>query len=125
MSFICIPRIAAGTQKVTRKQLILLISNFPSCTIVMVACAGSHCPARVQALGHYAKLIAPQFVKGNKNDFVDAEAICEAAACPAMRFVAPKTETRQTLNLKKMRMPNTCCRFLASAPSQPAYWKPT
>lgn len=68
---------------------------------VMVACAGSHCPARVQALDHYAKLIAPQFVKpfvkGNKNDFVDAEVICEAAARPAMRFVTPKTEAQQTL----------------------------
>lgn len=89
-------------KKVTRKQLLLLMSNFPRCTLVMEACAGSHCLAReLQALGHEAKLIAPQyvkpFVKGNKNDFVDAEAICEAAARPAMRFVTPKTEAQQTL----------------------------
>jgi transposase len=42
-------------------------------------------------MGHTAKLISPQFVepfvKGNKNDFVDAEAICEAASRPSMRFV--------------------------------------
>jgi len=49
-----------------------------------------------------AQLISPQFVrpyvKGNKNDFVDAEAICEAASRPSMRFVSPKTEAQQTLS---------------------------
>jgi transposase len=48
------------------------------------------------------KLISPQFVrpfvKSNKNDFVDAEAICEAASRPAMRFVTPKNEAQQTLS---------------------------
>jgi transposase len=48
------------------------------------------------------KLISPQFVrpfvKSNKNDFVDAEAICEAASRPAMRFVAAKTESQHTLS---------------------------
>jgi transposase len=52
--------------------------------------------------GHRVKLISPQFVrpfvKSNKNDFVDAEAICEAASRPAMRFVTPKTESQQTLS---------------------------
>ena len=51
--------------------------------------------------GHSVKLISPQFVcpfvKSNKNDFVDAEAICEAAARPSMRFLTPKTESQQTL----------------------------
>lgn len=55
------------------------------------------------AIGHEAKLISPQFVrpfvKANKNDFVDAEAICEAASRPAMRFVTPKTEAQQTLSV--------------------------
>ena len=54
-------------------------------------------------MGHQAKLISPQFVrpfvKGNKNDFVDAEAICEAASRPSMRFVSPKTEAQQTLSV--------------------------
>lgn len=54
------------------------------------------------------KLISPQFVrpfvKGNKNDFIDAEAICEAASRPTMRFVTPKTEAQQTLSvLHRMR----------------------
>jgi transposase len=58
----------------------------------MEACGGSHFMARKLAeLGHFPKLISPQFVrpfvKSNKNDFVDAEAICEAASRPSMRFV--------------------------------------
>jgi hypothetical protein len=69
----------------------------------MEACAGSHYMARkLAAFGHQVKLISPQFVrpfvKSNKNDFVDAEAICEAASRPAMRFVTPKTESQQTLS---------------------------
>lgn len=54
-------------------------------------------------MGHQAKLISPQFVKpfvkGNKNDFIDAQAICEAASRPTMRFVSPKTEAQQTLSV--------------------------
>lgn len=57
---------------------------------------------KLATLGHQVKLISPQFVrpfvKGNKNDFVDAEAICEAASRPSMRFVTPKTESQQTLS---------------------------
>jgi transposase len=69
----------------------------------MEACAGAHYMARKLAtLGHNVKLISPQFVrpfvKSNKNDFVDAEAICEAASRPSMRFVTPKTESQQTLS---------------------------
>ncbi len=50
---------------------------------------------------HFPKLISPQFVrpfvKSNKNDFVDAEAICEAASRPSMRFVQPRTESQQAM----------------------------
>ena len=57
---------------------------------------------RLQALGHQVKLISPQFVKpfvqGNKNDFADAQAICEAACRPSMRFVEPRDEHQQTLS---------------------------
>jgi transposase len=89
-------------KKFNRKQLIEFVARVESCTIVMEACAGSHYMARkLASLGHQVKLIAPQFVrpfvKSNKNDFVDAEAICEAASRPAMRFVTPRTETQQTL----------------------------
>lgn len=52
-------------------------------------------------MGHTPKLIAPHhmrpYVKSNKNDFADAEAICEAAGRPTMRFVSPKTEAQQAL----------------------------
>lgn len=57
---------------------------------------------RLAAFGHEVKLISPQFakpfVKSNKNDFIDAEAICEAASRPAMRYVTPKTESQQTMS---------------------------
>ena len=69
----------------------------------MEACAGAHHMARqLMSLGHEVKLISPQFVrpfvKSNKNDFVDAEAFCEAASRPSMRFVTPKSEAQQTLS---------------------------
>lgn len=90
-------------RKFDRKQLITFLANFQRCTIVMEACAGAHWMVRqLSALGHEAKLISPQFVrpfvKGNKNDFIDAEAICEAAGRPSMRFVTPKTEAQQCLS---------------------------
>ncbi|MGF6963964.1 transposase [Paraburkholderia sp. WC7.3g] len=94
---------AVFCKKMTRKQLLTFFSNFPRCTIVMEACAGAHYMARrLSAFGHEAKLISPHyvkpFVKGNKNDFIDAEAICEAASRPSMRFVTPKSEVQQALS---------------------------
>lgn len=89
-------------KKTTRAQLLVLLANCPASTIAMEACAGAHWLARkLQTFGHQPRLIAPQFVrpfvKGNKTDFADAEAICEAASRPAMRFVAVKTPEQQTL----------------------------
>jgi transposase len=53
---------------------------------------------KLGAFGHQVKLISPQFVrpfvKSNTYDFVDAEAICDAASRPSMRFVMPKTESQ-------------------------------
>lgn len=91
-------------KKLSRQQMMRFFANLPACTVVMEACAGAHFVAReLTALGHQAKLISPQFVKpfvkGNKNDFVDAQAICEAASRPTMRFVSPKTEGQQTLSV--------------------------
>lgn len=104
---------AAGREvfrkKATRQQMMRWLGNLPACTVVMEACAGAHYLARQLAtMGHEARLISPQFVrpfvKGNKNDFIDAEAICEAACRPSMRFVTPKTESQQTLSvLHRMR----------------------
>jgi len=74
----------------------------PGCEIGMEACGGAHHWARVlQAKGYRVKLIAPQFVKPyvktNKTDANDAEAICEAMSRPSMRFVAVKTVEQQDL----------------------------
>jgi transposase len=90
-------------KKFSRKQLMEFFCNLKHCTVVMEACAGAHHMARqLSRFGHEAKLISPQFVrpfvKGNKNDFIDAEAICEAACRPSMRFVTPKTESQQCLS---------------------------
>jgi transposase len=90
-------------KKLTRTQMFTLPGNVPSCTVVMEACAGAHWVARrIQGLGHQARLISPQYVKpflqGNKNDFADAQAICEAASRPSMRFVSPRNETQQTIS---------------------------
>ena len=76
--------------------------ELPACLIGLEACASSHHWARqLSALGHTVKLIAPQFVKpyvkGNKNDANDAEAICEAVGRPTMRFVPIKTVEQQNV----------------------------
>lgn len=74
----------------------------PGCEIGMESCSGAHHWARqLQARGFRVRLIAPQFVKpyvkSNKNDANDAEAICEAMSRPSMRFVAIKTIKQQDI----------------------------
>jgi transposase len=74
----------------------------PGCEIGMESCGGAHHWARkLQEQGYTVKLIAPQFVKpyvkSNKNDVNDAEAICEAMDRPGMRFVAVKTVEQQDI----------------------------
>jgi transposase len=81
---------------------VLLGQIEPGCEIGMEACSGARHWARVlQARGFTVKLIAPQFVKpyvkSNKNDANDAEAICEAMSRPSMRFVAVKTVEQQDI----------------------------
>ncbi len=89
-------------KKFTQKQLITFTANMQSCLIGMEACAGAHFLGRVlRAQGHDVKLIPAQFVKpfvkSNKNDFIDAEAIAEAVDRRNMRFVAIKTEDQLDL----------------------------
>lgn len=97
------------SKKLTRKTLFEFVSNLKSCTIAMEACAGAHFLARkFKSYGHDVKLIAPQyvkpFVKGNKNDAADAEAICEAANRPSMRFVSIKnTDQQDTQSVHRIR----------------------
>ncbi|MBC7006814.1 IS110 family transposase [Photobacterium sp. BZF1] len=89
-------------KKLNRSQLILFISKLCPTTIAFEACGGAHWLARkCLELNHQVKLIPPQYVKpyvkGNKNDFIDASAIAEAACRPSMRFVAVKSEEAQII----------------------------
>lgn len=92
----------ALTKRVTRAKLRETVATIPRCLIGMEACAGSHYWAReLGKLGHTVKLMAPQFVKpyvkSNKNDARDAEAICEAVSRPHMRFVSVKAVEQQDI----------------------------
>jgi transposase len=83
-------------KRLSSAQLLPFIGNLPRCVVAMEACGGAHHWAReITQLGHTTRLISPQFVKAfvksNKNDRNDAEAICEAAARSSMRFVPVKT----------------------------------
>jgi transposase len=89
-------------KRFTRKQLITHMANMPGCLIGMEACPGAHFLARVlRAQGHEVKLMPAEyvrpFVKSNKNDYVDAEAIAEAVQRPTMRFVPIKSEAQLDL----------------------------
>jgi len=93
---------AAWRRKLSRAEWIKAVQqNVPlEAEIGMEACGSAHHWAReLRALGYSVKLIAPQFVKpyvkSNKNDATDAEAICEAMSRPGMRFVSVKTIDQQ------------------------------
>ncbi len=99
----------AISKKFGRQKLKEYLANLPPCTIAMEACGSAHYWARLLlSYGHEVKLIAPQFVKpyvkSNKNDAADAEAICEAAQRPNMRFVAVKEIVQQDVQaIHRMR----------------------
>lgn len=87
-------------KKLSRSRLLSFIASIPSCIIAMEACAGAHHWGRAFiSLGHEVRLIAPiyvkPFVKRQKNDVADAEAIVEAALRPTMRYVAVKSAEKQ------------------------------
>jgi transposase len=87
-------------KRITRVKLLGFLAAQTRCVVAMEACAGAHYWAReIAKLGHHVRLIAPAyvkpFIKRQKNDAADAEAICEAAQRPSMRFVPVKTEEQQ------------------------------
>lgn len=89
-------------KQLRRSQILAFFDKLRPCLIGMEACGSSHYWSReLQKQGHQVKLIAPQhvkpYVKGNKNDANDAEAICEAVGRPNMRFVASKTVEQQDM----------------------------
>jgi transposase len=104
---------AAGQRSIkktlTRQKLKEFMVNLSPCLIGMEACSSAHYWARLfQSYGHKVKLMAPQFVKpyvkSNKNDAADAEAICEAVQRPNMRFVGIKNIEQQDIqSLHRMR----------------------
>jgi transposase len=96
-------------KQLKRQQVAAFFARLAPCLIGLEACGGAHFWARkLTELGHTVKLIAPQFVKPyvktNKNDAADAEAICEAVGRPNMRFVPIKnTEQQALLGLHRAR----------------------
>lgn len=110
-------------------QVAEFMANLPPCLVGMEACGSAHHWGRkLQGYGHTVRLMAPQFVKpymkSNKNDAADAEAIYEAVARPNMRFVPIKSvEQQAVLSLHRVRQgfvvahcagklnPRTACRI--------------
>ena len=96
-------------KQLRRDQMTAFFANLPPCVIGMEACGSAHHWARtLKGFGHDVRLMSPQFVKpyvkSNKNDIADAEAICEAVARPNMRFVPVKSvEQQAVLSLHRVR----------------------
>src|SRR5580692_5716337 len=96
-------------KRVKRENLANFMANLSPCLVGMEACASGHYWARrFKALGHDVRLMPPQYVKPyvktNKNDFNDAEAITEAVTRPNMRFVPIKNiEQQETLTIHRAR----------------------
>ncbi|ACC76393.1 IS110 family transposase [Paraburkholderia caribensis] len=90
------------SRRVSRSKLLEVVVALPCCRIVMEACGGAHYWARrFSAMGHHVQIIAPRFVKpfvkSQKNDRNDAEAIVEAASRPTMRYVAVNSVEQQDI----------------------------
>lgn len=96
-------------KKLMRDQVLIFMANLPKCLVGIEACGSSnHWARELCKLGHEVKLMAPQFVKPyvktNKNDEADAEAICEAVSRPNMRFVPVKSiEQQDILSIHRVR----------------------
>lgn len=102
-------------KRITREKLITFMANLPLCTIVMESCASANYWGRkFQAFGHHVKLISTQvvkpYVRTNKNDANNAQAICEAASRPHVHFVPIKSIEQQDIqNLHRI-----CTRVIQS-----------
>jgi transposase len=107
-------------RRVSRGKLTGFVGRLPTCVVAMEACCGAHHLGRVfEAQGHAVRLMSPEYVqpyvKAQKNDDRDAEAIAEAGTRPTMRFVAVKQEAQldmQTLHRARSRVVNSRTRLI-------------
>ena len=89
-------------RQLKRRQVLAFFAKLPSCLVGIEACGASHYWSReLTKVGHTVRLIPPRYVKpyvkSQKNDATDAEAICEAVTRPNMRFVPTKTREQQSI----------------------------
>jgi transposase len=89
-------------RQLRRRQPLAFVAQLQPCVVAMEACGGAHYWAReIAKRGHEIRLMSPRFVrpyvKSNKNDARNAEAICEAVGRPSMRFVAVKSQAQQDM----------------------------
>ena len=107
-------------RRLSRDRLVAFLAGQPRCVVAMEACCGAHHLGRAfAAQGHEVRLMSPEYVqpyvKAQKNDDRDAEAIAEAATRPTMRFVAPKSEAQldqQTPHRARSRLVNGRTRLM-------------
>jgi len=107
-------------RRMRRQTVIRFATNLPECVVAMEACCGAHHLGHaLAAFGHTVRLISPEYVrpyvKAQKNDDRDAEAIAEAATRPTMRFVELKREDQldlQTLHRARERLVRTRTRLI-------------
>ena len=99
-------------RQIRRAQLLQFFAKQPTCLVGIEACASAHYWAReLSSLGHEVRLMPASYVKPyvkrQKNDAADAEAICEAVTRPTMRFVDVKSPEQQSVMvLHKVRLPD-------------------
>ena len=95
-------------RQLKRRSVLAFFQKLPPCLVGIEACASHHWSRELQALGHIVRLMPPAYVKPyvkrQKNDAADAEAICEAVTRANMRYVPTKTlEQQSCLMLHRVR----------------------